>query len=263
MRSSQDNKVMLGNLKKTTSLTDQRVTLGPATSLAISPMAEPVIDLAAELEKLRRDLAQAQQEICGNNEKLNTATAELISVQDELAQARNEVQQLRADLKQEHDGAREKGYQAGIESALQESLKSLEQQSALWWKGLEQLIEHEQIFFGTIKSQMTDLIMAAVAKIIGEQLADPHAIAASIDQIIRESGELHEIQVFIAPTHYEALQTGGTTLRPIRGRTVELFPDTRVEYGGCLLEGRNGVIDGRFEIQLEKLRSIVQSGIGS
>jgi len=263
MRSSQDNKVMQGNLKKLTSLTEQRVTLGPQASLAASPMTESAIDVTAELEKLRRELAQAQQTINESDKKLTAAAAELLRVQDELLQARNEVQQLHTDLEHQHDAAREKGYQTGIESAQQESLKSLEQQGALWWTGLEQLIEQEQLFYGTLKSQMTDLVLAAVAKIIGEQLTDPQVVAASIDHIVLESGELHEVQVFVAPSHYETLQAIGATLRPVRGRTVELFPDARIECGGCLIEGRNGVVDGRFEIQLEKLRSIVQSGIDS
>lgn len=263
MQSMYDDPLRPGHLRKLTSLSERRVTLGQPAETLTTSAKDGALEPMVELEKARNELIELKRANVEKDKQLNTANAELSETQEQLEQLRCEIQRLQADLDRQHALAREQGYQAGLDAAEQDSSSALKQQSELWWSGIEKLIEQDHQFHTMLKAQMADLVMASVTKIIGEQSLEPQSIGASIDHIVREGGELRDIQIFVAPKHYEALQSAGLALRTIRGRAVEVLPDPRVEYGGCLIEARNGVIDGRFEIQLEKLRAIVQAESGS
>jgi type III secretion protein L len=129
---------------------------------------------------------------------------------------------------------------------------------AAWEQGLAELAEQHGEYLAQLRGTVADIAMAATTKIIGAQLTDAQQIGKAIEHIIYESGLAGAMKVFLAPTHYQELtRLGGITLQRLGGRQLELQPDPRVGYGGCLLEASAAVVDGRYEVQLKKLQAIV------
>lgn len=238
----------------------QKVTLGSlagagtvgAESIARSaPASIDYVQLAAS----QREQLQAQAE------EAEALQAELLEVKAQLARSEAALSGLREDIVQVRLDAQIQGLAEAEQKnaeALQLQLDGVAQQ---WGEGLAELAQQHATYCADLTAQLGDLALAAVANILGEQLATPAAIAQGIDHITRASGELGPLTVRVAPSHYAQLQTlPSLKLGLLREQRVELVPDTRVTHGGCLLETASGIVDARYDIQLNKLRDIVRAG---
>ena len=109
---------------------------------------------------------------------------------------------------------------------------------------------------------MSEQLEAAGAAVAAAQTvvdaACQHLARASTEQLLKESGLNPPLRVLLSPAQHEQLmESGGAQLAWFRDHRLDLAADARVQHGGCLLESPRGIIDGRFEVQLEKLREIV------
>jgi len=239
----------------------QKILLGAGTAAPaiadpqVAPMENPrqiVAELQSALEQKDRRIEQLQQQLEQSQATLESSVAERETGRALLEQWREQLQQRQID-------AEAAGHQAGMEKCEKQWRTEMEQHIAQWREGIEALLEQHAQRWDALNNSLTDLAMAAMVKILGEQLATPAAIAQGIDHIVRESGELGALKIRVAPKHYEQLSTlDDLRFGPVRGQHVEILPDSRVEYGGCLLETAGGLIDGRYEMQLARLREILR-----
>lgn len=239
----------------------QKVTLGSAAPAApiATPIDEPaenprqiVAELQRELEQKARRIEQLQGAFEQLQSRLESAVAERDAARILLEQWREELQQRQAE-------ADASGYREGMEKYEKQWRAEMDQHIGLWRAGIEALSQQHAQHWDALNGNLTDLAMAAIVKILGDQLATPAAIAKGIDHIVRESDELGPLKIRVAPKHYEQLSTlDSLQFGPVRGRHVEILPDSRVEYGGCLLETAGGLVDGRYEMQLARLREILR-----
>jgi flagellar assembly protein FliH len=105
-----------------------------------------------------------------------------------------------------------------------------------------------------------EVVCEAVAKIVGAAVVQREAMVASLREVIRRAKERTKLVVCISPTDWAVLE--GHEAELIEGLnvgSVELVADDRVQAGGCLLETPAGNLDGRLEVQLERLRDILLS----
>lgn len=240
--------------------TQRRVVLGKAIdkerasdSLAGAPPEEELALLKDTVADLRRQLEQKDLAVSELKAVLKDAQQQHSETQKSLSRLEENVQEIEAE-------AVSQGYEAGLKKGAAEFEVASTKQADLWHESIDKLIEQHEKFCEKLKSQLVDVVMASVAKILGEKLTNAEAIKQAIDHIVRESGELQSFKIFIAPAHYEQLmEKADFQLNSMRGRRVELFPDARIEYGGCILEGENGLIDGRYEVQLARLRELLST----
>jgi flagellar biosynthesis/type III secretory pathway protein FliH len=227
---------------------DERVKLG-AAKVAISPLKAPSADpqsqardhlleqRAGEIAQLHAKLAQAQQD----REQLSSALAR---IESELADAR----QL----------ATQQGYQAGLQQAQVDAERELGKCTAAWQRTVEQTSREVEARLQSIRTELAEVTLACVTKLIGDQLLNPQVIRATIEQTLKEAGIGAPLRILLAPAQYDQLtRAGASHVAVLRERRIEVAPDPRVTYGGCLVEAAGGLLDGRFEVQLAGLKSIL------
>ncbi|MEP6619448.1 MAG: hypothetical protein ABJE47_09040, partial [bacterium] len=63
------------------------------------------------------------------------------------------------------------------------------------------------------------------------------------------------LRIRINPVDLTALAVapGGDAVRIAPGREIAWIPDSRVIQGGCLVEGRDRILDGRVDTGLERV----------
>lgn len=225
-----------------------RVRLGVAEPAAA---AEQPSDTCESLYDLRRDLESRGACV----RELEARLAALKTQHDEKQEA---LEQLRKDLSAAREAAQREGFKAGLEKGEAQYQQEFERQMAALRQMLQQMAEGADQRWRERESELTEVVLAAVAKVMGDQMAHPQTIRSSIEQAMKESAVASPLRVLIAPGHYDQLMKGAhAQLTALRDRRIEIAPDQRVAFGGCLLETHNGAIDARFEVQLQRLREIV------
>jgi len=197
--------------------------------------------------------------------ELQLARTKISELEHVLEASRHESQERSAQLTQiesrldaERAAACDRGYAEGVDKAAAAARLEAEHQARQWQRTAEEMLRAHESRWQTMRNDLTDVVMGAVIKMLGEQLAHPQAIRAAIEQTMRESSVGAPLRVLVAPSQYDQLtKAGGSHLAWFKERRMELAPDARVTHGGCLLETTAGYIDARFETQLTKLREIV------
>lgn len=252
----------VGKGERNAPLAPQKITLGQgaewleATTVALPPSVEDLERVAMEL---RRDLEQKNRTIEQLQDEIGQLHNRLQQALEEGGAHRERLEALESDLHQRQLQAQAEGYRDGAARALENWRDEMRQHAESWCSGMEKLAREHAHHWEQLHASLTELVMAAVARILGDQMASPEAVAGGIGQIIRESGELGELKVRVAPRHYEELSSlSDLRLGLFRNQRVEILPDARVEYGGCILETAGGLVDGRYEIQLARLRDVLR-----
>jgi flagellar assembly protein FliH len=248
------------NLDKSSLGISERVTLGRSGSLTSAPANSKDIKVEDLSETLKRTVVELNRELEQKNNATEKLEAILSECQKELEEKQISLKAIQAELDTIKQQAQSQGYEEGMAKNAAELQAALAIQTDAWQQNIQQLIQQHENFCIEFKSQITDVVMASVTKIIGDQLCTPDAVKKGIDHIIRESGELKDLKIFVSPAQYEQLEKSITANSfRVRGCNVVLYPDSCIEYGGCILESTNGLIDGRYEIQLEKLRELIEA----
>jgi flagellar assembly protein FliH len=101
-----------------------------------------------------------------------------------------------------------------------------------------------------------------VTKIIGEAFTDRDVVISAMREVIRRTKERTELVVRISPADWAMLDGYQEQLTAgLNVGSVEIVADERVQLGGCLLETPAGSLDGRLEVQLERLRDALLNAV--
>jgi flagellar biosynthesis/type III secretory pathway protein FliH len=238
-------------------LADERVVLGALQHRAPVepsdvPRATPRVDVVLDHDA-REQLQQAQ----GHVEQLES---ELQATRQQLADAKATLEQLHGSLLSEQARAKEQGHAEGLRQGQQAAHRALEDQLAQWRQSADEMLRAAEARTQTLRAELTDVVLASVVKILGEQAANPHMIRAAVEQTLKESSAGAPLKVLLAPTQFEQLMKSGPAhLGWFKERRLEIAPDGRVTHGGCLLETPSGLIDGRLDTQLTRLHEIISA----
>lgn len=256
-----------GTVEKSVHLSAAKVVLGTYPDLpGIAPESGHIASTDDKVRQVvSRSTPSARDRVAELEVQLTASTRHIAELEEKLADAqRGEAAkqaaliELQATLTTAQAAAEERGFSDGRKAAEHAVQEEWYAKVDLWEKGITALAVQHGEYRDSLQSSITDIALAAIAKIIGEQLTDVRQVSQSIEHIIYESGFAGAMKVLVAPTHYEELTSaGGIVLQRLGNRQLELQPDPRVSYGGCILETAGGVIDGRYEVQLKNLRTIV------
>jgi flagellar assembly protein FliH len=208
--------------------------------------------------------AASAAQIDRQSERIADLEEQLRRTSGENTDLRQQLSALRSELQEAYRKAEQRGYEAGMREASAKIHQSVEDHARAWKAATDEMLRANEAKLHALRSEISDMVLAAVAKVIGEQLANPSLVRASTEQLLRESGAGAPLRVLLAPLQHEQLtKAGGAQLAWFRDHRLEIGADERVQYGGCILETPQGIVDGRYEVQLEKLRQILAPHYGA
>jgi flagellar assembly protein FliH len=123
---------------------------------------------------------------------------------------------------------------------------------------LDELRAGEERWIGTIEENVCALAVAVARQIIGRELqGDVDAVTDLVRRAVAEFPIDQPIRIRVNPGDLAVLSTAiGVDGQPIQiasGRDARWLADALITPGGCVVEGRDRIIDGRVDTALERV----------
>lgn len=168
----------------------------------------------------------------------------LHEIQEEIArERRTAIEQGRAQ-----------GYQDGMEASRKEVEEELQRLKAL----IQSLSGEMSKRLNDSEDAMVEVVCASIVKILGEVMLTREGVVGVVKNAVAQLTQRGKLIVRVSPDDFELLQGERQTLLDgLDDTSVELVPDSRVKLGGCLLETESGGLDGRLEVQLQRLNDVL------
>ena len=203
------------------------------------------------------DLAQVDE---GKAEKQQS---EIATLKESLRETLAELDELKKNLDDEKQKARERGYEDGANQAKDEiSLQlntRLQEFDAMLKSAREKLdesIENQQ-------DKIVEIIITAIYKVFGELLVTKEGIQQVVKQVVKGVKQDQPIVVRISNEDFEIINELRSDLIKLQDSEIKIIADKQVGLGGCIVESASGSLDGRMEIQLQSLTNALLQAKGS
>jgi flagellar assembly protein FliH len=161
------------------------------------------------------------------------------------------------------EAARKEGYQRGFnegrEAGEMGEAARLRNASAAAEEAVDELRAGEVRWTGTIEENICALATVIARQVLERELAmDIEPVAALVRSALSEFPIDQPIRIRINPSDLNALASvGAVESDPLRGiaqdREARWLPDSSIAPGGCVVEGRERIIDGRIDTALERV----------
>lgn len=174
---------------------------------------------------------------------------EAVSYEHYKQRFQGELAELR---RQAIEGGREEGVRQGREAAEAEYRRQLE--------SLRQVIgaakDARDRYVEDIADEAAEIVLTAVAKILGDGFRDHSAAVAAVAEAIRRSKARGKLLVRVSPADHAMLEScRGELLEGAGTQEIEIVADEQVRLGGCILDtNTSGSLDARLDVQLQRLR---------
>ena len=122
-------------------------------------------------------------------------------------------------------------------------------------RALDALRAGEARWTGAIEENVCALAVAVARQIVGRELrADPEMVAELVRRALQEFPVDQPLVIRVHPADLATIsETAGGTAGVTAGRSARWLGDGRVRPGGCVVEGRDRIIDGRVDTALERV----------
>lgn len=126
-------------------------------------------------------------------------------------------------------------------------------------QALGELRAGEMRWTGTIEENVCALAVVIARQVIGRELAnDPDFVIDLVRSALAEFPIDQPIRIRINPSDLNALASVGAVeesllMEVTRARDARWLPDASIAPGGCVVEGRERIIDGRVDTALERV----------
>jgi len=123
---------------------------------------------------------------------------------------------------------------------------------------LESLNADAEKWVGNAEENICALAVAVARQVIGREVAlDKSTLSAMVQQAMGEFPLDQPLTLRVNPQDLQAIHSAFVALgegSPLNARKeVQWLPDARIASGGCLIEGRDRIVDGRVDTALERL----------
>jgi flagellar assembly protein FliH len=177
------------------------------------------------------------------------------------AQAESQVdlaERMRIEAEQRVEEARAAGYDAGrLDGELAEAAR-LRSAVAVAEVALDTIRASEAKWQDCVTENIAALAVTVARHLVGRELSGDAAGVADlvkralaefpIDQPMRVRVNPHDLSLLSQPT-----PAGGDPVSIAPNRDVRWLADSRIQPGGCVVEGRERIVDGRVDTALERL----------
>lgn len=203
-----------------------------------------------------RDFSEEEVE-----EAVELAVAEAVAAAN--AEAEDRLAELRAELDAEREQAireaRQQGYEEGREEGERGEGARLRTAVNAAEEALDALRAGEVRWTGTIEENVCALAVVIARQIVGRELkADIEPVADLVRNALEEFPIDQPIRIRIHPNDLSALgsvgvEEGDPLKKITEDRTARWLSDSSITPGGCIVEGRERIIDGRVDTALERI----------
>lgn len=171
---------------------------------------------------------------------------------------RDAEERLRNEHQCQLDGARATAYEEGIAAGTLAEATRVRTVVAAAEAALDAIRENETKWQENIEENIAALAVTIARHVVGREISsNPAGIADlvrralaefPIDQAMRVRVNPHDLSLLSLPT-----AEGGEPISIAPNRDVRWMADSRIQAGGCVVEGRERIIDGRVDTALERL----------
>jgi flagellar assembly protein FliH len=121
------------------------------------------------------------------------------------------------------------------------------------WLAAEEVRTSEQRWLGALQDNVAALAAASARHIVGREIAADDTLVRRLAALaVAEFPQDHPIHVRVNPADLATLREAFET-PPARSGDLRWTADARVERGGCVVEGRDRIVDGRVDTALERI----------
>ena len=121
---------------------------------------------------------------------------------------------------------------------------------------LEEVRENEERWVNSIEENISALAVVVARQIVDQELtSDPALVARLVSRALEEFPVGQPVRIRVHPRDQAVIESrGGDGRLPasIGGREVQWLADVNLVPGGCLVEGRDRIIDWRIDTALER-----------
>lgn len=177
------------------------------------------------------------------------------ALRDELAQA---YERQIAETAARHEQELAETYAAGVEQGQAEGFAAAERMLAeamgTVLAAREQLAALEDRWLANLDENVAVLAVGVARHLIGREIAaDDVLVRERVAHAMAEFPLEQPLAVRVNPADLPALKAAADVARSEGGREVRWTADERIARGGCLVEGRERIVDGRVDTALERV----------
>jgi flagellar assembly protein FliH len=155
------------------------------------------------------------------------------------------------------DDAFAQGFEAGRDAGATAERTHLEQPLAAVTRLLEELREREARWADRMEENLCALAVAVGRQLFDIELqASPAHAASLVRRALTEFPIDQPVVIRVNPTDLASITALAVTegsQTPVGRADAQWTPDPRVTPGGCVVEGRDRIVDGRVDTALERL----------
>lgn len=171
---------------------------------------------------------------------------------------RADVRRVARERQAELEEAYQRGLEDGAAEVLQRDASMVRAALDAAESAAAQILAAERGWVQTAQENVVALAVAVARHVIGRELkGDPHVVADLVRKALANFPTEEGVRVRVHPEDLSVLTLAtsedGTRIPVAPGRDVTWVADTELQPGGCIVEGRNRVVDGRVDHALERI----------
>jgi flagellar biosynthesis/type III secretory pathway protein FliH len=156
------------------------------------------------------------------------------------------------------DDAYARGMEEGRRAGALAEAARLRQAMRVVTDALESLNADAEKWVGNAEENICALAVAMARQVIGREVVlDKSTLSAMVQQAMGEFPLDQPLTLRVNPQDLQAIHSAFAALgeaSPLNlHKEVQWLPDARIASGGCLIEGRDRIVDGRVDTALERL----------
>lgn len=157
------------------------------------------------------------------------------------------------------------GYAAGREEGARAEAARLESAVRACEEAARAVRSAEAARLAAIEDDLVVLALAAARHIVGKAVElEPEIVADVVQRAIAHFPGEQPLVIRVNPEDLSALTTttaaDGGPIAIAPGRDVRWIADPQIERGGCIVEGKDRIVDGRVDLALERAYWMLRDG---
>ncbi len=169
---------------------------------------------------------------------------------------RNLISRAQEEANAIKESASREGFEHGVNIS-KEELKRLD-------AAINELLTAKERVMQNAVPDIALLAVKAAEKLIKKELQiDENVILSVVSEVIKSiSKDETEINVRTNPNDAELVREKMPEFYPHNENTrIIITPDEEVDWGSCIVETKNGIVDARFSTQLQVLQKALEAGL--
>jgi len=153
------------------------------------------------------------------------------------------------------DDAFARGHAAGLQAAGAAAHEQVARIAQVLGEATQAVHAHEQRWLGNVEENLAAIAVTVARHLIQRELcADPSVVTSLVTRAVKQFPLERTISVRLHPDDHAIVQEAldASTLELPASREIHWHADAHIVRGGCLVEGRERVLDGRIDTALER-----------